>query len=101
MKNGLKPTRITMAIFVKSIQLNPVKKHLKNFLQAQSLPIIYTGHGSQIYDVWIKSYGKIFDEFLTLPFRQNIKEIFEPVKNAAKVYADTFTKSYPISVSAV
>jgi hypothetical protein len=51
--------------------------------------------------VWIKSYGKIFDEFLTLPFRQNIKEIFEPVKNAAKVYADTFTKSYPISVSAV
>jgi hypothetical protein len=32
---------------------------------------------NEVYDMWIRSYGKIFDEFLTLPFREYIKEIFE------------------------
>ncbi|HMB46240.1 MAG TPA: hypothetical protein VKL21_10495, partial [Candidatus Methanoperedens sp.] len=33
----------------------------------------------EVYDLWIKSYGKIFDQLLTLPFRENIKEIFEKI----------------------
>ena len=42
-----------------------------------------------IYDMWIKSYGKIFDELLTLPFRSNIKEIFESYTGAPDIYSET------------
>ncbi|MCE8426914.1 MAG: hypothetical protein J5U19_00805 [Candidatus Methanoperedens sp.] len=44
----------------------------------------------EVYDMWIKSYGKIFDELLTLPFRQNIKEIFEKLTGAPDIYSNTF-----------
>ena len=44
----------------------------------------------EVYDMWIKSYGKIFDELLTLPFRQNIKEIFEKLTGAPDLYSNTF-----------
>ncbi|MCE8424679.1 MAG: hypothetical protein J5U17_02750 [Candidatus Methanoperedens sp.] len=39
--------------------------------------IRYTGHGLPNWR--IKSYGKVFDELLTLPFRQNIKDLFENI----------------------
>jgi len=45
---------------------------------------------NEVYDMWIKSYGKIFDELLTLPFRQNIKEIFETLTGAPDIYSNTF-----------
>ncbi len=44
----------------------------------------------EVYEIWIKSYGKIFDELLALPFRQNIKEIFENLTGAPDIYSDTF-----------
>ena len=45
---------------------------------------------NEIYDLWIKSYGKIFYEFLTLPFRQNIKAIFEKLTGTSDLYSKTF-----------
>jgi len=43
----------------------------------------------EVYDMWMKSYGKTFDELLTLPFRQNIKEIFENLTGTPDIYSDT------------
>src|SRR5665811_1419272 len=46
----------------------------------------------EVYDLWIKSYGKVFDELLTLPFRQNIKDIFENLTGTPDVYSDTIER---------
>jgi hypothetical protein len=62
---------------------------------------------TEFYDLWAKSYGKAIDSFFeNTPTISPFKEIIEPIKNAAKIYADTFTsisgvKSHPIPVSAV
>jgi hypothetical protein len=44
----------------------------------------------EAYDMWLKSYGKVFDDLLTLPFRQNIKEIFEKLTDSPDIYSNTF-----------
>lgn len=44
----------------------------------------------EVYDLWIKSYGKIFDDLLTLPFRENINEIFERPTGAPEIYSESF-----------
>src|SRR4030066_2207498 len=44
----------------------------------------------EAYDLWLKSYGKVFDDLLTLPFRQNIKEIFEKLIGSPDIYSNTF-----------
>lgn len=46
----------------------------------------------EVYDLWIKSYAKMFDELLTLPFRENIKEIFENYTGIPDIYSDTFIR---------
>lgn len=46
----------------------------------------------EVYDLWIKSYAKIFDELLTLPFRDNIREMFEKYTGIPDIYSDTFVK---------
>jgi len=75
----------------------------------------------EFYEEWVKTcqntYGNFYEIhtvesskeafenfFESIPTVSPFKEIFEPVKNAAKIYADTFTsiscnwmKSYPIS----
>jgi hypothetical protein len=63
----------------------------------------------ELYNLWAKMYGKAFDNFFdNTPIFSPFKEIMEPVKNAARIYADTFTslskllvKSYPNSSAAV
>jgi hypothetical protein len=63
----------------------------------------------ELYNLWGKMYGKAFDNFFdNTPAFSPFKEIMEPVKNAAKIYADTFTsvsnvwiKSYPCSTNTV
>jgi len=42
----------------------------------------------EVYELWIKSYGKVLDELLTLPLRQNIKEMFEKLTGTPDVYSD-------------
>jgi len=52
----------------------------------------------ELYNLWGKMYGKAFDNFFeNTPKFSPFKEIMEPVKNAAKIYADTFTRAYPVS----
>ncbi len=47
----------------------------------------------EFYNLWVKTYEKAFDSFFEdTPTVGPMKEILEPVKNAAKIYADTFTK---------
>jgi hypothetical protein len=63
----------------------------------------------EFYNLWTKTYDKAFDNFFgNMPTATPFREILEPVKNAAKIYADTFTsisndwvKSYPSSINAV
>jgi len=44
------------------------------------------------YDMWIKSYEKIFDELLTLPAQENIKEIFEKYTGIPDIYLGSFVQ---------
>jgi hypothetical protein len=47
----------------------------------------------EFYSLWAKTYEKAFDEFFkNIPEASPFAEIMEPVKNAAKIYADTFTR---------
>jgi|SRR5659263_23912 len=63
----------------------------------------------QFYNLWAKTYEKAFDNFFdNMPTASPFKEILEPVKNAARIYSDTYTsisrsweKSYPSSTGAV
>src|SRR5660398_174792 len=45
----------------------------------------------ELYDLWAKTYSKSFDSFFeNTPTISPFKEFLEPVKNASKIYADTF-----------
>lgn len=43
----------------------------------------------EVYNMWIRFYGKVFDQLLTLPFRQNIKGIFENLTGTSYINSDT------------
>jgi len=58
----------------------------REVLQSEPDPVKY----KEVYDMWIKSYGKIFDELLALPFRQNMKEIFENHTGTPDIYSNAF-----------
>ncbi len=58
----------------------------REVLQGEPDPAKY----KEAYDMWIKSYGKMLDELLTLPLRQNMKEIFENITGAPDIYSETF-----------
>lgn len=70
------------------VELEENSKKTREALQGETDPIKY----KEIYDLWIKSYAKIFDELLTLPFRENIREIFESYTGVPDIYSDTFIK---------
>jgi hypothetical protein len=57
-----------------------------DLLKGEPDPVKY----KEAYDLWLKSYGKVFDDLLTLPFRQNIKEIFEKLKGTPDIYSNSF-----------
>jgi hypothetical protein len=67
-------------------ELEENSQKTRDLLQGEPDPVKY----KECYDMWIKSYGKIFDELLTLPFRQNIKEIFESYTGIPDIYSETF-----------
>jgi len=67
-------------------ELEENSRKTREVLQGEPDPVKY----KKVYDMWIKSYGNIFDELLALPFRQNIKEIFESLTGAPDIYSDTF-----------
>lgn len=58
----------------------------RNALSGDTDPAKY----KEVYDMWIRTYGKIFDELLTLPFRENMRDIFESYTGVPDIYSDTF-----------
>ncbi len=44
----------------------------------------------EVYDMWIKSYGKMLNELLTLPLQKNMKEIFENITGTPDIYSEAF-----------
>jgi hypothetical protein len=51
-------------------------------LQGEIVPAKYL----EVYGMWVKSYGKMLNDLLTLPFRQNMKFIFEKIKGTSDIY---------------
>jgi hypothetical protein len=58
----------------------------REVLQAEADPAKY----KEVYDMWIKSYGKMLNELLTLPFRKNMNEIFENITGMPDIYSEAF-----------
>lgn len=69
-------------------ELEENARKTQEVLRGDQNPVKY----KEVYDLWIKSYGKIFDELLTLPFRENIKEIFEKYTGTPEIYSDSFVQ---------
>ncbi len=47
----------------------------------------------EFYELWVKMYEKAFDSFFEdMPVMGPMKELMEPVKNMAKIYAETFAR---------
>lgn len=69
-------------------ELDGNSKLTREALKGDADPVKY----KEVYDLWIKSYAKIFDELLTLPFRDNIREMFEKYTGIPDIYSDTFIK---------
>lgn len=67
-------------------ELEEDSRATREVLQGEPDPVKY----KQVYDMWIKSYGKMLDGLLTLPLQQNMKEIFENVTGVPDFYSETF-----------
>lgn len=83
--NAEKSTDICKS-WVIDLEINTRKT--KEILQGKPDPIKY----KEAYDLWIKSYAKIFDGLLTLPFRENVRDMFETYTGMPDIYSDTFVK---------
>jgi len=66
--------------------LEEYSKTTREILKGKPDPARY----KQVYDLWIKSYEKIFDELLAPPARENIKELFEDYTGIPDFYSETF-----------
>lgn len=67
-------------------ELDENSRVTREVLQVDADPAKY----KEVYEMWIKSYGKMLDELLTLPLRKNMKEIFENVTGVPDFYSETF-----------
>ncbi len=69
-------------------ELDENSRKTKEILQGEADPAKY----KECYDMWIKSYEKIFDEFLTLPAMESTKEIFEKYTGVPDIYFGSFVQ---------
>jgi len=69
-------------------ELEANSKRTREILQGTPDPVKY----KEAYDLWIKSYAKIFDGLLTLPFRENVRDMFENYTGMPDIYSDTFAR---------
>ncbi|HEY9247070.1 MAG TPA: hypothetical protein VIO11_09515, partial [Candidatus Methanoperedens sp.] len=67
-------------------ELNENSRATREVLQCEADPAKY----KEVYDMWIKSYGKMLNELLTLPIRQNMKEILENITGTPDIYSESF-----------
>ncbi len=69
-------------------ELEENSQKTREILKGEQDPAKY----KEAYDLWIKSHEKIFNELLTLPARENIKEIFENYTGIPDFYSETFVQ---------
>lgn len=69
-------------------ELEENSKKTREILQGNPDPVKY----KEAYDIWIKSYANMFDGLLTLPFRENIRDMFETYTGMPDIYSDTYVK---------
>jgi hypothetical protein len=69
-------------------ELEKNSRKTREILKETPDPIKY----KETYDLWIKSYAKIFDGLLTLPFRENVRDMFENYTGMPDIYSDVFVK---------
>jgi hypothetical protein len=67
-------------------ELEENSRATREVLQGEAVPAKYL----EVYGMWVKSYGKMLNELLTLPFRQNMKFIFENITGTSDTYAEAF-----------
>ena len=70
------------------VDLEENSRVTREVLKGEPDPVKYR----EVYTLWIKSYGKIFDELLALPLRLNINEIFENLTGTPDFYSDTLVQ---------
>lgn len=63
-------------------------KKTREVLKEKPDPLKY----KEIYDLWIKLYAKMFDELLTLPLREDVRDMFEIYTGIPDTYSDIFVK---------
>ncbi len=98
---SMQPSREVFESFVQStnIYLNMYKawiaalekmsKKAEELSKKTSDPEAY----KEFYELWVKMYEKAFNDFFEdMPVVGPMKELMEPVKNMAKIYADTFAR---------
>ena len=67
-------------------QLEENSSKTKEILQGKPDPAKY----KEVYDMWTKSYGKIFDELIELPAKESTKEIFGNYMGIPDIYSESF-----------
>jgi hypothetical protein len=67
-------------------ELEENSRATREVLQGEPDPAKY----KEVYDMWIKSYGKMLTEFHKLPLRQNMTDIFENITGIPDIYSETF-----------
>jgi hypothetical protein len=67
-------------------ELEENSRATREVLQGEAVPTKYL----EIYGMWVKSYGKMLNELLTLPFRKNMKEIFQNITGTPDIYSEAF-----------
>jgi len=68
-------------------QLEGNSRMTKEILQGEPDPAKY----KECYEMWIKSYEKIFDELMELPSQESTKEIFGNYMEIPDLYGELFT----------
>ncbi len=69
-------------------ELEENSRTTQEIIQGEPDPAKY----KECYDMWIKSYEKIFDELLTLPTMESTKEIFEKYTGVPDIYFGSFVQ---------
>jgi hypothetical protein len=67
-------------------ELDENSRATREVLKGEADPAKY----KEVYDMWINSYGKMLNELLTLPLRQNMKEIFQNITGTPDIYSEAF-----------
>ncbi|HWQ95805.1 MAG TPA: hypothetical protein VN368_00385 [Candidatus Methylomirabilis sp.] len=67
-------------------ELEENSRKTKEILQVEPDPAKY----KEVYDIWMKSYEKIFDESLEVPAQESIKEIFGNYMGIPDIYLGSF-----------